>query len=158
MSNDKQDYEHNPMDISEFLETSNENEENLPSTVETRESEGLDKDVQTDYEEARKTYYELIQKGQDALDSLLEIAASSEHPRAFEVAAQMIKTISETNDRIVDLQHQMRKIQDLDIEKQDQQNGGATVNNNTVFVGSMNEFQQFLKKMKKQKEVTQENE
>ena len=59
--------------------------------------------IKTDYEYSRDTYYELIQKGKNSLDLMIEVARESEHPRAFEVLATMIKNVSDVNDRLMDL-------------------------------------------------------
>lgn len=164
-------YEHEPLDIDEMIvdaeyeELTNDNTAIAEYNVNTDiseyketvapESEGIHKDLKQDYRRVRDTYYDIIEKGQDALENLLEIAASSEHPRAYEVSAQIMKTISDTNDKIIGLHDQLRRIKEKDQEIENQKNGGNTVNNNSVFVGSMNEFQQFLKKMKN-KSVTTE--
>lgn len=153
MDDEKNEYEFDPIDITEFTEIEPDDERSVveykqPDTPATR---GLDADTQIDYENTRKTYYELVEKGQHALDSLLDVASSSEHPRAYEVAAQMIKTISDTNDRIVELQLQMEKIakqrMDNRTEKEEKDGSGKTVNNNVIFAGTMREFQEMYKKM-----------
>ena len=144
-----EEIEHEPVDMSQYhLDTYTPK---LPAEV--PESEGIDDDVVVDYQNARKTYYELVEKGKDALDNLLQIAASSEHPRAYEVAAQLIKTISESNDKIVGLQEQMRKIAEQDIKIEGVKEGisgpnGSTVNNNAIFVGNMKDFQMMVKDMR----------
>jgi DNA-binding PadR family transcriptional regulator len=149
---DVEELQHNPVDVSEYKI---ESYSVAIPVVDVPESQGLENDVKTDYENARKTYYELVEKGKDALDNLLQVAASSEHPRAYEVAAQLIKTISDSNDKIVFLQEQMRKIQEQEqrIEQNErtlngEETTGTTVNNNAIFVGSMKDFQQMVKKMK----------
>ena len=66
--------------------------------------------IKTDYEYSRDTYYELIQKGKNSLDLMIEVARESEHPRAFEVLATMIKNVSDVNDRLMDLNKKNRDI------------------------------------------------
>lgn len=152
MSDEKEEYEFDPIDITEFTEIEKTTDERSLVTQESQvpETQGKDQDTQIDYENTRKTYYELVEKGQHALDNLLDVAASSEHPRAYEVAAQMIKTISDTNDRIVELQLQMEKIVKQRRENEtevEQEKSGKTVNNNVIFAGTMREFQEMYKKM-----------
>lgn len=144
--------QYDPVDITEYKIDSYQ--PSLPE-VDTPESKGVQEDTETDYKNARKTYYELIERGKDALEGILQVASSAESPRAYEVAAQLIKTISESNDKIVLLQEQMRKIQEQEqkIERNErllngEESGAKNVTNNAIFVGSMNEFQQMLKKMK----------
>ena len=62
-----------------------------------------DKKVKDDYDYSRETYYDLIEKGRESLDLMIEVARESEHPRAFEVLSNMIKAISDLNDKFMDL-------------------------------------------------------
>ena len=96
------------------------------------------KDSDKDYEYTRENLYALIKKGQDALDNILEIAQEGQHPRAFEVAGQLIKNVSDVADKLIDLQHKMK---DLDKEVK----GGPTNVTNALFVGSTAELQKLLK-------------
>lgn len=96
--------------------------------------------VQDDYEYSRATYYNLIEKGQEGLEQMMEVARESEHPRAYEVLASMLKNISDINDKLMDL-NKKRK----DIDRTDEQKalpGGQTTNN--LFVGSTTELQRML--------------
>jgi hypothetical protein len=95
-----------------------------------------------DYEYSRQQLYNLMQKGQKAVDGILEVANQSDHPRAYEVAFQGIKNISELSEKIMDLQ---KKLKDMD--QNTVQKGPSTVNN-TMFVGSTAELQKFLKQSK----------
>ena len=91
-----------------------------------------------DYNYARENYYNLIERNQDAVEEMLEIAKQSEHPRAFEVVGQLIKSGLDANKELMSL-HKTKK--ELSIEK-----GGGDVNvNNAVFVGSTAELQKLLK-------------
>lgn len=114
-------------------------------------SSGILEDANDDYKKVRESYYNLVESGQNALRDLLSIASSSEHPRAFEVASMLIKTISDTNEKIINLQKQMRDIEKLGIEneitREEKENGGQTVNNNAIFVGSMKDFQKMIESM-----------
>jgi hypothetical protein len=81
-------------------------------------------------------------KGQQAVDGILDVAEASDHPRAYEVAGQLIKNVADTADKLIDLQ---KKMKDLDAE--DKKNTPSTVNN-TMFIGSTAELQKMLKKQK----------
>ena len=96
------------------------------------------KDDDIDYNYARENYYNLIERNQDAVEEMLEIAKQSEHPRAFEVVGQLIKSGLDANKELMGL-HKTKK--ELSIEK-----GGPTTNvNNAVFVGSTADLQKLLK-------------
>ena len=96
------------------------------------------KDDDIDYNYARENYYNLIERNQDAVEEMLEIAKQSEHPRAFEVVGELIKSGLDANKELMSL-HKTKK--ELSIEK-----GGGDVNvNNAVFVGSTAELQKLLK-------------
>lgn len=94
-------------------------------------------DPQKDYEYSRSHLYSLISKGQEAVDGILEIAQESGHPRAFEVAGQLIKSVADTTDKLIDLQKKMR---DLDAPQK-----GPTTVNNSLFVGSTAELSKLIK-------------
>ena len=96
------------------------------------------KDDDIDYNYARENYYNLIERNQDAVEEMLEIAKQSEHPRAFEVVGQLIKSGLDANKELMTL-HKTKK--ELSMEK-----GGTTTNvNNAVFVGSTADLQKLLK-------------
>ena len=96
------------------------------------------KDDDIDYNYARENYYNLIERNQDAVEEMLEIAKQSEHPRAFEVGGQLIKSGLDANKELMTL-HKTKK--ELSMEK-----GGTTTNvNNAVFVGSTADLQKLLK-------------
>ena len=65
-----------------------------------------------DYEYSRDTYYELLEKGKDALDTMVEVARESEHPRAYEVLSGMIKNLSDVNDKLMDLNKKVKDLED----------------------------------------------
>ena len=98
-----------------------------------------EKNVDNDYKYSRDTYYELVEKGKQSLELMIEVARESEHPRAFEVLSGMIKNISDVNDRLMDLN---KKKKDLD-RKEEIKNIANTTNN--LFVGSTAELQKILK-------------
>ena len=99
-------------------------------------TDGKDDDI--DYNYARENYYNLIERNQDAIEEMLEIAKQSEHPRAFEVVGQLIKSGLDANKELMGL-HKTKK--ELSIEK----GGPTTTVNNAVFVGSTAELQKLLK-------------
>ena len=114
-------------------------DESLPSK---KESKALDKnkdDSTRDYEYTRGNLYSLIEKGQEALDSIMEVAQEGQQPRAFEVVSQLIKNVADTTDKLVDLQQKMKDL------KAEDPKGPSTVNN-ALFVGSTAELQKLLKK------------
>ena len=129
-------------DIDKNLDNILEIAENLPKVTRgvpprvMPEINGVEED--TDFRYTRENLYNLLERGQDAVEELLEIAKQSEHPRAFEVVGQLIGKLTETNKELMGL-HKTKK--ELSIEK-----GGGDVNvNNAVFVGSTAELQKLLK-------------
>lgn len=100
----------------------------------------LNKDIEDDYDFSRKKYKELIDKGSHALDGMMDLAAESEHPRAYEVLSNMMKNMSDMTDKLMALQKNTKELR-----KQDDHlpQGGYTQNN--VFVGSTTELQKMLR-------------
>ena len=96
-------------------------------------------DIEKDYEYTRGNLYSIIEKGQEAINGILELAQESEMPRAYEVAGQLIKSVSDATDKLMDLQKKLK-----DVEEETQQKGPSTVNN-ALFVGSTAELQKMLK-------------
>ena len=96
-------------------------------------------DIRKDYEYTRGNLYSIIEKGQEAINGILELAQESEMPRAYEVAGQLIKNVSDATDKLMDLQ---KKLKDVNEEKE--QKGPTTVNN-ALFVGSTADLQKMLK-------------
>ena len=96
-------------------------------------------DITKDYEYTRGNLYSIIEKGQEAINGILELAQDSEMPRAYEVAGQLIKSVSDATDKLMDLQKKLK-----DVEEETQQKGPSTVNN-ALFVGSTAELQKLLK-------------
>ena len=97
-------------------------------------------DAEKDYKYARAQLYSLIEKGQETLNGVMELAGESASPRAYEVAGQVLKSTADITDKLADLQ---KKMKDLD---EDKPKGPSTVTNNAVFVGSTSELQKMLKK------------
>ena len=98
-----------------------------------------EKNIDNDYKYSRDTYYELVEKGKQSLELMIEVARESEHPRAFEVLSGMIKNISDVNDRLMDLNKKKK-----DIDKREEVKKIANTTNN-LFVGSTTELQKLLK-------------
>lgn len=96
-------------------------------------------DCDFDYEYTRGHLYTLIEKGQEAIDGIMELARQTDSPRAYEVALQGIKNISDVTDKLADLQQKMKKI------KEENTRGPKNVTN-ALFVGSTAELQKLLKK------------
>lgn len=99
----------------------------------------LDKDLDKDYEESRKTLKDLVKKGNDAIDHLLAIATDTEHPRAFEVVATLIKNTAEANEKLMGMQKAVRDMKNIK-----QKDGGVNVDK-AIFVGSTAELNKLLK-------------
>ena len=94
--------------------------------------------VETDYRYARENLHNLVERGHDAIDGILELSKETEHPRAYEVAGQLIKTVGETAEKLIDLQSKLKKL-----EGEEQKVG---TQHNHLYVGSTSELQKFLKK------------
>ena len=100
-----------------------------------------DKNIDDDYEFSRDTYYDLIEKGKEGLRDMMQVAASTEHPRAYEVLGSLIKQISDVNDRLMDLNKKRKEIKKKDDDVKALA-GGAVTNN--LFVGSTTELQRMI--------------
>ena len=122
-------------EIDEFLDV---------EPVETSKNNKIEKveekeDSTLDYEYSRGNLYSLIEKGQEALNGILEVAQGSDHPRAYEVAGQIIKSVGDTTDKLIDLQAKMKNL------KKEDKDSPKTVNN-ALFVGSTSDLSKLLKK------------
>jgi len=96
-------------------------------------------DIEKDYKYTRGQLYSLIEKGQEAINGIMEVAGESASPRAYEVAGQLIKSVADSTDKLMDLQ---KKMKDIDEDSTKTQN---TVTNNALFVGSTSELSKLLK-------------
>ena len=96
-------------------------------------------EIEKDYDYTRGNLYSLIEKGQEAINGIMEVAGESASPRAYEVAGQIIKSVADTTDKLMELQ---KKIKDVDEDKKQSPN---TVTNNALFVGSTSELSKMLK-------------
>ena len=99
----------------------------------------LTDDVSKDYDYTRGNLYSLIEKGQEAINGIMELAGESASPRAYEVAGQLIKSVADSTDKLMDLQ---KKMKDLD---EDKPKGPSNVTNNALFVGSTSELSKMIK-------------
>ena len=97
-----------------------------------------DKDPDSDFEIGRENLYKLLDKGNDAIDGILALAKEGEHPRAYEVAGQLIKTVADVSKDLLELQEKLKKIKDVP-------NTGPKSVTNALFVGSTTELQKLLK-------------
>ena len=105
-----------------------------------------DPNIRSDYDYSRSTYYELIDKGKESLELMIEVARESEHPRAFEDLSGMIKNISDVNDKLMELN---KKTKDITQEKDEPK----AITNNNVFIGSTTDLQRLLKKSEDEQRV-----
>ena len=99
-------------------------------------------DVEKDYEYTRGNLYSIIEKGQEAINGILELAQESEMPRAYEVAGQLIKNVADATDKLMTLQQKLKDVEEEKVSK------GPTTVNNALFVGSTAELQKLLKQQK----------
>ena len=95
-------------------------------------------DVDNDYKYQRENFYRLVERGQDAIDGILELAKESEHPRSYEVAVQLIKNVADVTEKLGDLQEKMKKLKEVP-------NTAPKNVTNALFVGSTAELQKMLK-------------
>tara|TARA_Y100000996_G_scaffold364803_1_gene309220 strand:+ start:12 stop:485 length:474 start_codon:yes stop_codon:yes gene_type:complete len=104
-------------------------------------------DIDNDYENSRENYYNLIDKGNQAIEGILDIAKEGQHPRAYEVAGQLIGQVAQTVDKLQDLQKKLKDLKEVP-------NKANTNIKNALFVGSTNELQKMLRKNDETIEVT----
>lgn len=121
---------------------------NMPISATQESSQPVD-DLQVDYDVSRETYKELITKGNEAIDLMMELARDSQHPRAFEVLAGLLKTQADNTDKLADLQ---KKVQNLRTPK-GKSPSPEKITNNNVFVGSTTDLQRFILDQQKNKQV-----
>ena len=107
--------------------------------TELQKSQTRAENVEKDYDYTRGNLYSLIEKGQEAINGIMEVAGETASPRAYEVAGQLIKSVADTTDKLADLH---KKVKDIEADNPKTQN---TVTNNALFVGSTAELQKMLK-------------
>ena len=106
---------------------------------ELQKSQTRAENVEKDYDYTRGNLYSLIEKGQEAINGIMEVAGETASPRAYEVAGQLIKSVADTTDKLADLH---KKVKDIEADNPKTQ---STVTNNALFVGSTAELQKMLK-------------
>jgi hypothetical protein len=107
-------------------------------TVPKKVVQSNEDDIENDYKYQRENFYGLVERGQDAIDGILELAKEGEHPRAYEVAGNLIKQVAEVTEKLGDLQEKMRKLKEVP-------NSAPKNVTNALFVGSTAELQKMLK-------------
>ena len=115
-----------------------------PEKPEPMEKVNSKDEVQDDYEYARSNLYLLVDKGQEAVNGALDLAMSSDHPRAYEVAGQLIKHVGDVADKLMALQKDKKNVKEESVKTQ--------VTNNSLFVGSTADLQKMLKQASKKKD------
>ena len=108
-----------------------------PKPLVPRPSDTLDH-TDADYKYSRENFYSLVERGQDAIDGILEVAKEGEHPRAYEVVGQLIKNVAEVTEKLADLQEKMKKLKEVP-------NHAPKNVTNALFIGSTKELQNLLK-------------
>lgn len=119
---------------------------NLPISAKVESPQAVDH-LQDDYEASRDTYKALINKGDEAIDLMMELARDSQHPRAFEVLATLLKTQADNNDKLLELQKRVKQLKEPTKGAQ----SPNSVTNNNVFVGSTTDLQRFILDQNKNK-------
>tara|TARA_R110002072_G_scaffold96966_2_gene213054 strand:- start:109 stop:528 length:420 start_codon:yes stop_codon:yes gene_type:complete len=128
-------------EILDIEETTAELVEGKPSTLTIKRDKTLD-DVDSDYKYQRENFYNLIERGQDAIDGILEVAKQSDHPRSYEVAGNLISQVAEVTEKLSRLQNSMKRLKEVP------SNAPKNVTN-ALYVGSTAELQKLLKGDKK---------
>jgi hypothetical protein len=102
-------------------------------------SSSTNTDIKKDYEYTRANLYSLIEKGQEAINGIMELAGETDSPRAYEVAGQLIKSVADTTDKLIDLQKKLKDVEETTNKTTN------NVTNNAVFVGSTSDLSKLLK-------------
>lgn len=126
----------------EVLPSSDKNSSN-----ETSSNEEIVNDIKKDYEYTRGNLYSIIEKGQEAISGIIELAQETEAPRAYEVAGQLIKSVSDATEKLMDLQKKLKDIDSSNTKK------GPTNVTNALFVGSTAELSKLLKQNSKNDDI-----
>jgi len=114
-------------------------EETLKPKKRTERIIDIDKDIKKDYDYSRGQLYDIIEKGQEALSGILDVANNTDHPRAYEVAGQLVKSVSDATEKLIALQQKMQDLEEGPKSKQ------KVTNNNALFVGSTAELSKLIK-------------
>jgi hypothetical protein len=124
--------------INEALDIESEIVE-VEKTSQLKSADKTKNDIEKDYEYTRANLYSLIEKGQEAINGIMELAGEGGSPRAYEVAGQLIKSVADTTDKLIDLQKKLKDVEE------DTKKTTNNVTNNALFVGSTSELQKLLK-------------
>ena len=127
----------NVLGVTDIVETTTK-DVTPPKPVLVPETKMTEEDIDNDYKYQRENFYNLIERGQDAIDGILDLARESEHPRTYEVAGQLIKNVAEVTEKLGDLQSKMKKLKEVP-------NTAPKNVTNALFVGSTAELQKMLK-------------
>ena len=119
---------------SQIVDTKSSSDLKISERLENKPS-----DVRKDYEYTRANLYSLIEKGQEAINGIMEVAGEGASPRAYEVAGQLIKSVADTTDKLIDLQKKLKDVEEVTTKTTN------NVTNNAVFVGSTSDLQKMLK-------------
>ena len=130
-------------EILDVEESTAELVEKKPNTLTVKRDDTLE-DVDTDYKYQRENFYNLIERGQDAIDGILDVAKNSDHPRAFEVAGNLISQVADITEKLGKLQASMKRLKEVP-------NNAPKNVTNALYVGSTAELQKLLKKDKEKK-------
>ena len=122
--------------VSQELEPKSLKNVPLENTIDTK---SILSDIKKDYEYARGNMYSIIEKGQEALNGILELAQETESPRAYEVAGQLIKNVSDSTEKLIELQKKLKDLEEI------KTSSGPTSVTNALFVGSTTELSKLLK-------------
>jgi hypothetical protein len=121
------------------IETSIAKEVDKNTSLDVSIVEPQKNDIKKDYEYTRANLYSLIEKGQEAINGIMELAGESDSPRAYEVAGQLIKNVADTTDKLIDLQKKLKEVEE------DKTKTTNVTNNNALFVGSTSDLSKLLK-------------
>lgn len=126
-------------DLNQTFNIDNKSDDDIVAVDNSQRNDFVDKnDIRKDYEYTRGNLYSIIEKGQEAINGILELAQETEQARAYEVAGQLIKSVSDATDKLMELQKKLKDVEDV------KQKGPTNVTN-ALFVGSTAELQKLLK-------------
>jgi len=123
---------------SKIVKSEVENSEEIILQDKTLNSDQIKVDIKKDYEYTRANLYSLIEKGQEAINGIMELAGEGGSPRAYEVAGQLIKSVADTTDKLIDLQKKLKEVEEDTIKTTN------NVTNNALFVGSTADLSKLL--------------
>lgn len=117
---------------------------NAPDVASSKKDDSM-VDVDTDYTYSRDTYKKLVDKGQDAIDHMMELAIQSDHPRAYEVLGGMLKNVSDMTDKLMSLHKNVDAVKTKKVDSKPSESGPVgQITNNNVFVGSTTDLQRYI--------------